>query len=378
MRVSLQLFGLACLTLQGTHADVKTVWKDITSNKDIQLEQGGASSLIKPLDDALPNVSVDQVVADANHEMTIKSGKYKWPATKDDNEFDSESWYPQGISSSVDAGDAKYNKNHLFLVSWYAKKDKEKGVRITFVNTNVSPPKYRQVLLVEPTGTSSKPSFKTVGVHAGGIAWYGTLLYVADTDQGVRLFDIDHIYKVKDGDGAGRQSNGDYHAYGYKYVLPQVRRYKTHGDPKDHDYTYSCLALDRTSNPPSIVFGEYYHAADGDASRVARFDLDPSTHLLKVNKDNVATAAKVLLHGEHRVQGAITVNGRYFLSQSNGDDDSDIIGFSPGDKSSKQYRVLPPGSEDLTYDKAAATLWTLTEHPGERYIIGTPISEIST
>ena len=216
MRVVLQLFGLACLALQGTHADVKTVWKDITSDKDIQLEQGGASSLIKPLDDALPNVSVDQVVADANHEMTIKSGKYKWPATKDDNEFDSESWYPQGISSSVDAGDAKYNKNHLFLVSWYAKKDKEKGVRITFVDTNVSPPKYRQVLLVEPTGTSSKPSFKTVGVHAGGIAWYGNLLYVADTDHGVRLFDIDHIYKVKDGDGAGRQSNGDYHAYGYK------------------------------------------------------------------------------------------------------------------------------------------------------------------
>ena len=97
-----------------------------------------------------------------------------------------------------------------------------------------------------------------------------------------------------------------------------------------------------------------------------------------MNKDNVATAAKVLLHGEHRVQGAITVNGRYFLSQSNGDDDSDIIGFSPGDKSSKQYRVLPPGSEDLTYDKAAATLWTLTEHPGERYIIGTPIGEISS
>ncbi|KAI4230490.1 MAG: hypothetical protein L6R40_008009 [Gallowayella cf. fulva] len=377
MRIPLHVLGLACLALQGTHAEVLQKWKDITSDKDIQLEQSGASSLIKSLDDALPNVSVDQVVADANHEMTVKGGKYKWPATKDDNEFDSESWFPQGISSSVDAGDAKYNKNHLFLVSWYAKKDKEKGVRITFVNTSVSPPKYRQVLLVEPTGTTAKPSFKTVGLHAGGIAWYGNILYVADTNQGVRLFDLDHIYRVKDGDGAGRQSDGSYHAYGYKYVLPQVRRYKTHGDPKDHDYTYSCLALDRTSNPASIVFGEYYHADKGDHSRVARFDLDSTTKLLKVNKDNVATASKVFLHGEHRVQGAITVNGRYFLSQSNGDEDSDIIGFTPGDKSSKQYRILPPGSEDLTYDKAADTLWTLTEHPGERYIVGTPISEIS-
>ncbi|KAL8682523.1 MAG: hypothetical protein Q9186_001470 [Xanthomendoza sp. 1 TL-2023] len=377
MRLSLPILGIACLALHGTHAEVREVWKDITSNKDIQLSQSGYSSLIKHLDDALPNVSVDKVVADANHEMTITKGRYKWPATKDDNEFDNESWYPQGISSSVDAGDAKYTKNHLFLVSWYAKKNKEKGVRITFVNTSVSPPKYRQVLLVEPTGTSSKPSFKTVGVHAGGIAWYGSLLYVADTDNGVRIFDVDHIYKVKDGDGAGRQSNGDYHAYGYKYVLPQVRKFKVHGDPKDHEYTYSCLALDRTSNPPAIVFGEYYHAADGDASRVARFDLDSTTHLLKVNSDNIATASKVLLHGEHRVQGAITVNGRYFLSQSNGDDGSDIIGYTVGDKSSKQYHLLPPGSEDLTYDGDAKILWTLTEHVGERYIIGTGIGEIS-
>lgn len=216
MRISLQVFGLALLALQGTQAEVLKVWKDITSDKDIQLAQSGASSLIDDLDDALNNVSVDEVVADANHEMTITGGKYKWPTTKDDDEFDNEAWYPQGISSSVDAGDAKYNKNHLFLVSWYAKEHEEKGVRVSFVNTNVSPPKYRQVLLVEPTGTSSKPSFKTVRVHAGGIAWFGNLLYVADTNNGVRIFDVDHIWKVKDGDGAGRQSNGDYHAYGYR------------------------------------------------------------------------------------------------------------------------------------------------------------------
>ena len=214
MRLPLQVLGLAYLTLPGTLADK---WEDITSDKDIQLKRSGASSLIKLLDDALPNISVDQVVADVNHEMTVKDGKYKWPATKDDDLFDSESWYPQGISSSVDAGNSKYSKNHLFLVSWYAKKDEEKGARISFINTSVSPPKYRHVLLVEPTGTSAKPSFKAVKVHAGGIAWYCNLLYVQDTDHGARLFDVDHIYKAKDGDGVGRQSDGSYHAYGYKW-----------------------------------------------------------------------------------------------------------------------------------------------------------------
>ncbi|KAL8659787.1 MAG: hypothetical protein Q9202_006937 [Teloschistes flavicans] len=378
MHIPLQIFGLGFLVLQFTTAEVLKDWKDITSDKDIKLKQGGTSSLIKALDDALNNVSVDEVVADANHEMTITGGKYKWPTKKDDNEFENESWYPQGISSSVDAGDAKYNMNHLFLVSWYAKKNEEKGVRISFINTSVSPPKYRQVLLVEPTGTSSKPSFKTVHVHAGGIAWYGNLLYVADTNNGVRIFDVDHIWKIEDCDGAGRKGS-DFCAYGYRYVMPQVRRYTSSGDPKDHDYTYSCLALDRTSTPAAIVFGEYYHAADGDYSRTTRFDLDATSHLLKVNSDNIATASKVFLHGNHRVQGAITVNGRYYLSQSNGDDDSDIIGFTPGGGNAKVYDVLHyPGSEDLTYDKGTDTLWTLTEKTGGRYIIGTPVKEISS
>ena len=212
MRLLLPVYTIACLTL-GAHADK---WEDITSDKDIQLKQSGATTLIKHLDDALPNISVNTVAGDGNHEMTVTKGRYKWPSTKDDDLFDSESWYPQGISSSIDAGDSKYSKNHLFLVSWYAKEDEKKGARISFINTSVSPTKHRHVLLVEPSGTSSRPSFKSVEVHAGGIAWYGNILYVQDTDHGARLFDMDHIYKVKDGDGVGRQSDGSYHAYGYK------------------------------------------------------------------------------------------------------------------------------------------------------------------
>lgn len=80
-RVTLQVLGIACLALQGIYAEP---WKDVTSDKDIQLEQSGVSSLIKHLDNALPNVSVDRVVADTNHEITVKGGKYKWPATKDE------------------------------------------------------------------------------------------------------------------------------------------------------------------------------------------------------------------------------------------------------------------------------------------------------
>ena len=36
------------------------------------------------------------------------------------------------------------------------------------------------------------------GLHGGGIAWYGNLLYVVDTDDGLRVFDLKHIYQVDD------------------------------------------------------------------------------------------------------------------------------------------------------------------------------------
>jgi hypothetical protein len=54
-------------------------------------------------------------------------------------------------------------------------------------------PRYRHVLLVEPyRDRAGNPSFRAVPVHAGGIAWYGHYLYVADTYAGFRVFDTRH------------------------------------------------------------------------------------------------------------------------------------------------------------------------------------------
>ena len=52
------------------------------------------------------------------------------------------------------------------------------------------------MLLVDPTGTKARPNYRAIDSHAGGIAWYGNYLYVAETNRGVRVFDLRNIFDL--------------------------------------------------------------------------------------------------------------------------------------------------------------------------------------
>ena len=119
------------------------------------------------------------------------------------------------------------------------------------------PNKYRKILLVEPTGTTTAPSFKDVTVHAGGVSWYGDYLYVADTGHGMRVFNMAKILKTSTGgtaDQIGRQSDTTYYAPHYAYVLPQVGTI-TAATTSGTALAWSTISLDRAD--PSIVMTEY-------------------------------------------------------------------------------------------------------------------------
>jgi len=49
--------------------------------------------------------------------------------------------------------------------------------------------------------------------------------------------------------------------------------------------------------------------------RPARFDLDYKNKLLKTSND-IATASKVVQPGEAKIQGATSIDGKFFLTQS--------------------------------------------------------------
>jgi len=149
---------------------------------------------------SMPPATVADVMRDVNRSTRTLGGAvsrvknvangYRW-APGDDAV---KTWYPQGITTTADAtNDGKWGANRIQLVSWYGKGARAAaGVRISVVQANrLRGARYRHVLLVEPyrhpDGTAD---FRAVRIHAGGIAWYGSYLYVADTNHGLRVFDV--------------------------------------------------------------------------------------------------------------------------------------------------------------------------------------------
>lgn len=189
---------------------------------DFILEDQGVNANLAPLSaifaDAGKRVSVADVFNDGNHKFTSAAdGMRAWEETDDFDDQNTGKWMPQGITSTADAlGEGTYEGIDGIVTSWYRTDDK--AVRVTFVNK--SDWSYRHVLLVYP---DAEDDFKDVPVHAGGLMWYGNTLWVVDTRNGIRVFDMDNIWQVEGGDGTGKNADGTYSAAGYKYVLPQIR-----------------------------------------------------------------------------------------------------------------------------------------------------------
>lgn len=348
-----------------------------------------SSSLVGALDAALPNVTMGAVADDANRtpscdsapSVTNRTAYYCW----NDGDQDTPDWYPQGITTSSDAlGEGLYDGRRINLVSWYdhAEDGIDKGVRISVSNlsASASAPPYRHILLVEPSGTTSAPSYKAVNVHAGGIMWYGNLLYVADTSGGFRVFDLDHLWQVSTGSSSavGRQSDGSYHAFDYKYVLPQTAKFTDSTAGGYAQLQHSSVALDRTSSPDSVIVSEYRSAADVDAGaqvRTIRVPIDYTNRYLKPASDGIIKATEAYRTDLESVQGSTAINGEFFFSQSDGSDhsnpdsDGDLHTFAaPSGSIVRHGNALTVGAEDLSYDPTRDYLWSLGEYPGYRWV----------
>lgn len=194
----------------------------VRDGSDFVLEDQGLNANLAPLSaifaDAGKKVSVADVFNDGNHQLTSASGGMRaWEEKADFDDQNTSKWIPQGVTSSADALEkGTYEGVDGIIASWYRTDDK--ASRVAFVNKKDW--SYRHVLLVYP---DAKDDFKDVPVHAGGVMWYGNTLWVVDTRNGIRVFDMDNIWQVESGDGTGKNSDGTYSAAGYKYVLPQIR-----------------------------------------------------------------------------------------------------------------------------------------------------------
>ncbi|WP_141704121.1 hypothetical protein [Planobispora rosea] len=268
-------------------------------------------------------------------------------------------WYPQGLTSAADAGVS----GNVFVVSWYFNPDNaqgpERGIRLSFMDAAAL--RYRHVLLVavRPDG-----GIAPINIHAGGVAWYGDLLYVADTVKGFRVFDVRHIYEVNgtDEETIGRRKDGLYDAFGYRYVMPQVGSWTVTAAGA----VFSFAAVDRTGDPDLLISGEFV-SDPARTGRVARWPLE-ADGTLRADANGVAAAMDAYDLPAQKIQGALSRGRTWYLSQSAGSQRNGTL-IVAGDKLVR--RQYPIGPEDLTL--VGGRVWSVSEFPGRRVVYAVPL-----
>ncbi|MCT9075090.1 hypothetical protein [Streptomyces fulvoviolaceus] len=352
----------------------------------------------------LTKVSASAVIADTNRKAkrltsapsTAKAFQtgFAW----DDADQKVKYWIPQGVSTSADAySSGYYNGEKVVLVSWYFEGNTDddaaleypldKGMRLTFVDYNsAAAPTYRHVLLVEPSKTGSGAySFKPMRKHAGGIMWYGDLLYVTDTYKGLRVFDLRTLFKVSatQANVCGLHTDGTYQGYGYDYVLPQSYAYDNAGTV----LRYSAIGLDRATNPDSLVVSEYSKSGtvsytDGDFNgtntgrtttpKLVRWPLDQTDR-----RPSSLTATEAVTVKQKKIQGAVSRKNRHYLSVSGGPEAKGALRtFTSTGSTATTVTNLAVGCEDLSFHSKDASgwaysesvIWNVSEYDKTRYV----------
>lgn len=280
-------------------------------------------------------------------------------------------WYPQGISTSADASDTEEIAGRRVLVTtWYStgKDGVKRGSRISFLDLDTL--KYRHVLLVYPVFDKvGNLGLRPMNVHAGGIVWAGDWLHIAATRRGFVSARVDDIMRVSGDDHHPGEFGLDgqrVSSYGHRYVLPVRSTYKAFTDDGHEQLRYSFASLDRHSDPPALLAGEYNTTKAHN--RLARYQLDPATGQLQTGDDGFSRPLEVDDGGVVRMQGAVLAGGRYYATVSNGMMPGTIYAGPLGHL--KPHRLaLPMGPEDLAYWPSTDLLWSLTEHPLCRWIV---------
>jgi hypothetical protein len=294
---------------------------------------------------------------------------YRWDAYDDRDPL----WYPQGISTSADASDTEdIDGRRVLVATWYStgRDGIRRGSRVTFVDLDSG--RYRHVLLVVPVfDQTGALRLKPMNIHAGGIVWAGPWLHVAATGRGFVTARVDDIMRVSGDDDHPDELGLDSDrvmSYGHRYVLPVRATYQAFADEGHEKLRYSFLSLDRRSDPPVLVAGEYGRGSAA-TTRLARYPLDRETWQLQSGDDGFSRPLALDEGGVRQMQGAVVVGGRYHVTVSHGPwHPGSVFTGQPGSMRERRWAV-PMGPEDLSYWPSTDRLWTITEHPRRRWIV---------
>lgn len=281
-------------------------------------------------------------------------------------------WWPQGLATSALASSRAVAGRRVLAATWYSKPvgGRAHGSRVSFLDLDTL--RYRHVLLVVPEfDVTGGLTLRSLDIHAGGIAWVGRWLHIAATTRGFFTARVDDIMRVPGDDDLMPDELGVSEAgvasYSHRYVLPVRFAYQARADGGHRSLRFSFLSVDRVSDPPVLLAGEY--GTNRAVSMLAHFPLHPESGLLVTGSDGWSRPVRLELGGLARMQGALRVGDDYYASVSRS-------GFFPGSMyagrpgSFRHHRLaVPPGPEDLTRWPDTDELWTLTEHPRRRWLV---------
>jgi len=287
----------------------------------------------------------------------------EWGFRWNDEDAVSQRWWPQGITNSAHVAGID---RPLLVTSWYAKdlpgdEGGNHGSRITVVDLETL--QYRHVLLVVPQQDAGRVRLRPLTVHAGGLVWAGPHLYVAGTRRGLFTCRMDDIVEV----------DPTPESFGHRFVLPVRFGYDATHDRDEMRYSF--LSLDRSTEVPHLVAGEY--ARDDMTRRIVRYPLDPSTYHLQAEEDGVSRPVSFDDRGIGHMQGAAIVDGQYYVTTSRGAWKLGAVHVgTPGGFRTFQ-RATPVGPEDLCYWEDGDVLWSLSEYPRRRYVFAMSRSRLA-
>jgi hypothetical protein len=252
-------------------------------------------------------------------------------------------WFPQGVTNSYRTSVTR----QMLLVSWYSTTGL--GARVSLLDLETH--RYRHVLLVAPTAAGTP---EPVQVHAGGIVWQGGLLHVAATGRGLLTFRLDDLML----DPSER--------HGHRYLLPVRYAYRATAEDGVERLRFSFLSVDRSGGGLSLLVGEY--GSRTQTRRFARFDVDGTTGLLAAGADGLSRPLRIEESHQERMQGAAVVDGRYYVTVSHGRRGlGDVMTGLPGSFRRTRW-ATPMGPEDLCYHPPSGLFWSVSEHPGRRWV----------
>ena len=368
--------------LDGAICQWGLVDQDLWAAKGAALDRLAADLPVRPLADLLPDLDREGIPTSAANPELARLERLERAFGWDAFDHGDKTWMPQGVSGTADAyPDERLAGRELVAVSWYhnAKAsglgDRHEVARVSFADVTdlaAGDVRYTHVVLADVVDADGRPDLRPVRIHAGGIAWVGDLLYVADTTRGLRVFDTTRVITL-DGqaDAFGYDpETGRTSAYGHRYALPQVGAYFLSDASCWHRFSF--VGVDNTSTPPSLVTGEF---RDHDiAGKLMRWDLD-GERLAPTDPSAALThPSEVYFAQESDMQGAVSVDGAWYISASGQDGAwGRLYRTTPGQPSTASGWVIGP--EDLMYSRRARALWSASEFAGRRYVFAVGLGE---